>query len=49
MQDLPETKDFDSTKDEDLSSRISSKYAIKLRKPQATIDLNLLAPVEEYP
>jgi hypothetical protein len=24
-------------------------YVIKLRKPQATIDLNLHTPVEEYP
>jgi hypothetical protein len=49
MQDLSETRDSDSTEDEDLSSRLSSKYVIKLRKPQAAIDLNLPAPVEEYP
>jgi hypothetical protein len=28
---------------------LSSKYEIKLRKPQASIDLNLPAPVEEHP
>jgi hypothetical protein len=49
MQDLPETRDSDNTEDEDLISGISSKYVIKLRKPQASIDLNLPAPVEEYP
>jgi DNA polymerase sigma len=49
MQDLPETRDSDSTEDEDHSSGLSSKYMIKLRKPQAAIDLNLPAPVEEYP
>ena len=48
MQDLPETIDSDSTEDEDLSYGLSSKYVIKLRKPQAAIDLNLPAPVEEY-
>jgi hypothetical protein len=49
MRDLPETRDSDSTKDEYYSSVLSSKYMIKLRKPQAAIDLNLFAPVEEYP
>jgi hypothetical protein len=49
MQYLPKTRDSDSTKDEDLSSGLSSKYVIKLRKPQAMIDLNLPALVEEYP
>jgi hypothetical protein len=49
MQDPPETIDFDSNEDEDLSSGLSSKYVIKLRKLQATIDLNLPTPVEEYP
>jgi hypothetical protein len=49
MQDLPETIDSDSTEDEDHSSGLSSKYMIKLRNPQAAIDLNLPAPVEEYP
>jgi hypothetical protein len=49
MQDLPETRDSDSTEDEDLSYGLSSKYVIKLRKPQAAIDLNLPTPVEEYP
>jgi hypothetical protein len=28
---------------------LSSKYEIKLRKPQASIDLNLLSLVEEHP
>jgi hypothetical protein len=49
MQDLLETKDYDSTEDEYLSSGLSSKYVIKLRKPQAAIDLNLPTHVEEYP
>jgi hypothetical protein len=49
MQDLPKTRDYDSTEDEDISSGLSSKYVIKLRKPQAAIDLNLPAPIEEYP
>ena len=49
MRDLPETRDSDSTKDEYYSSVLSSKYIIKLRKPQAAIDLNLFSPVEEYP
>jgi hypothetical protein len=35
--------------EEDLSTGLSSKYEIKLRKPQASIDLNLPAPVEEHP
>jgi hypothetical protein len=49
MQYLLETRDYDSTEDADLSSILSSKYMIKLRKPQVAIDLNLPAPVEEYP
>jgi hypothetical protein len=49
IPDLPETRDSDSTEDEDHSSGLSSRYRIKLRKPQAAIDLNLPAPVEEYP
>jgi hypothetical protein len=49
LQDHPETKYSKNTEEEDLSYGISSKYIIKLRKPQASIDLNLPAPVEEYP
>jgi len=49
LQDLPKTKDSESTDEEDLSIGLSSKYVIKLRKPQALIDLNLHDPVEEYP
>jgi hypothetical protein len=49
IPDLPDTRDSDSTEDEDHSSVLSSRYRIKLRKPQAAIDLNLPAPVEEYP
>jgi hypothetical protein len=49
MRDLQETIDSNRTEDEDHSSVLSSKYMIKLRNPQASIDLNLPAPVEEYP
>ena len=49
MQDLPKTRDSYNTKDEYPISRISSKYVIKLRKPQAGIDLNLPTPIGEYP
>ena len=31
LQDLPETKDSESTEEEDLSKGLSSKYKIKLR------------------
>jgi hypothetical protein len=48
MQELLETKDFDSIEDEDHSSGLSSKNVIKLRNPQASIDLNLPTPIEEY-
>jgi hypothetical protein len=48
LQDLPETRDSERIEEEDLSIGLSSKYVIKLRKPQASIDLNLPAPVEEY-
>jgi len=46
---LPETRDSDSTNDEDHSSGLSSRYRIKLRKSRAAIDLKRLAPVEEFP
>jgi len=49
MQDLPETKDFDRSEYEYHIFVLSSKYMIKLRNPQAAIDLNLHAPVEECP
>jgi hypothetical protein len=47
--DLPETRDSDRTDDEYHSSGLSSRYRIKLRKPQAAIDLNQPAPIEEFP
>jgi hypothetical protein len=46
LQDLPETKDSESTEEEDLSTGLSSKYVIKLRKPQDLIDLNIPILVE---
>jgi hypothetical protein len=49
ITDLPETRDYDRINDEDHSSGLSSRYIIKLRKPEAAIDLNQPAPVEEYP
>jgi hypothetical protein len=49
LQDLLETRDSDITKEEDLSFGLSSKYVIKLIKPQASIDLNLPSLVEEHP
>jgi hypothetical protein len=48
IPDLPEARDSDSS-DDDHSSELSSRYQIKLRKPQAAIDLNKPAPVEEFP
>ena len=48
IPNLPDTWDSDSIEDEDHSSGLSSRYIIKLRKPEATIDLNQPAPVEEY-
>ena len=47
--DLPKTMDSDSTDDEVHSSGLSSRYQIKLRNPQATIDLNQPTPVEKFP
>jgi hypothetical protein len=35
--------------DNNNSSKLSSRYQIKLRKPQAAIDLNKPAPAEEFP
>jgi len=49
LQDLPETKYSDITKEEDLNYRLYSKYVIKLRKHQAFMDPNLPSPIEEYP
>ena len=49
LQDVPETIESESTKEEDISIGLSSKYEIKLKKPQASIDLNLPSPVEEHP
>jgi hypothetical protein len=49
IPDLPETRELDSTDDEDHSSGLYSRYQIKLRKPQDAIDLNQPAPVEEFP
>jgi hypothetical protein len=46
LQDIPEIKESESFEEEDLSTRLSSKYEIKIRKSQASIDLNLPAPVE---
>jgi hypothetical protein len=48
IPDLPEAMDSDSS-DDDHSSELSSRYQIKLRKPQAAIDLNKPAPAEEFP
>ena len=49
LQDLPETRDSKRIEEEYLSFGISSKYIIKLRKPQDSIDLNLPATIQEYP
>ena len=49
LQDLPETRDSGNIEEEDVSPGLSSKYVIKIRKPKASIDLNLPTPVEEYP
>jgi hypothetical protein len=46
--DLPEARDSDSY-DDDHISKLSSRYQIKLRKPQAVIDLAKLALAEEFP
>jgi len=46
--DLPEAMDSDNS-DDDHSLELSSRYQIKLRKPQAAIELNKPAPVEEFP
>jgi hypothetical protein len=35
--------------DDDHSSELSSRYQIKLREPKVSIDLNKLAPAEEFP
>jgi len=44
---LPEARDSNSF-DDDHSSKLSSRYQIKLRKPQVAIDLNKPAPTEEF-
>jgi hypothetical protein len=49
LKDIPEIRESKISKEEDLNTGLSSKYEIKLRKPQASIDLNLPAPVEEHP
>ena len=46
--DLPEAMDSDSS-DDNHSLEPSSRYQIKLRKPQAAIDLNKPAPAKEFP
>jgi hypothetical protein len=48
IPDLPKVMNSDSS-DDDHSSELSSRYQIKLRKPQAAIDLNKPAPAEEFP
>ena len=48
IPDLLEARDEYSNDDEVDSSELSSRYQIKLRKPQAAIDLNKPAPVEEF-
>jgi hypothetical protein len=46
--DIPEAMDSDSS-DDDHSSELSSRYQIKMRELKAAIDLNKLAPIEEFP
>ena len=46
--DLLEAMDSDSSYD-NHSSELSSRYQIKLKKPQASIDLNKPAPAKEFP
>ena len=48
IPDLLEARDLDSY-DDDHNSKLSSRYQIKLRKPQDVIDLNKPAPAEEFP
>jgi hypothetical protein len=48
LPNLIEAMDSDNS-DDDHSLELSSRYQIKLRKPQAAIELNKPAPVEEFP
>jgi hypothetical protein len=37
LQDLPETKDLESTEEENISTGLSSKYKIKLINPRTSL------------